>query len=177
MIEEKFVDLYARNSGLRDKLVAERDVVLTYALRALFDTGLMNHLQDGRRHFLRRRRFVSPCMERRGPFAPAGEPARAPDVAGCGDGDEGAGLLQSARIRSLRRALAPCNRDAPRRRLRLGRPSPPRSGVRCERRLVSRCTPLRSHSYESLAQVRRSREYKRPTRSALLKHPPLREIE
>ncbi len=44
MIDEKFVDLYARNSGLRDKLVAERDVVLTYALRALFDTGLMNHL-------------------------------------------------------------------------------------------------------------------------------------
>ena len=44
MIEEKFVDLYARNSGLRDKLVAERDVVLTYALRALLDAGLMNHL-------------------------------------------------------------------------------------------------------------------------------------
>lgn len=34
MIADKFVDLYARNSGLRDKLVAERDVVLTYALRA-----------------------------------------------------------------------------------------------------------------------------------------------
>jgi len=44
VIEEKFVDLYARNSGLRDKLVAERDVVLTYALRALFDAGLMHHL-------------------------------------------------------------------------------------------------------------------------------------
>ena len=44
MIEEKFVDLYARNSGLRDKLVAERDVILTYALRALLDAGLMNHL-------------------------------------------------------------------------------------------------------------------------------------
>jgi len=44
VIEEKFVDLYARNSGLRDKLVAERDVVLTYALRALLDAGLMNHL-------------------------------------------------------------------------------------------------------------------------------------
>ena len=29
MIEDKFVDLYALNSGLRDKLVAERDVVLT----------------------------------------------------------------------------------------------------------------------------------------------------
>ncbi len=44
MIEDKFVDLYARNSGLRDKLVAERDVVLTYALRALFDAGVMDRL-------------------------------------------------------------------------------------------------------------------------------------
>lgn len=44
MIADKFVDLYARNSGLRDKLVAERDVVLTYALRALEDAGLMKHL-------------------------------------------------------------------------------------------------------------------------------------
>ena len=39
MIADKFVDLYARNSGLRDKLVAERDVVLTYALRALIDAA------------------------------------------------------------------------------------------------------------------------------------------
>jgi predicted nucleotidyltransferase component of viral defense system len=44
MIADKFVDLYARNSGLRDKLIAERDVVLTYALRALVETGVMNHL-------------------------------------------------------------------------------------------------------------------------------------
>lgn len=44
MIEDKFVDLYARDSGLRDKLVAERDVVLTYALRALDDAGTMKHL-------------------------------------------------------------------------------------------------------------------------------------
>lgn len=44
MIEDKFVDLYARNSGLRDKLVAERDVVLTYALWVLVDTGVMDHL-------------------------------------------------------------------------------------------------------------------------------------
>jgi len=44
MIEDKFVDLYARNSGLRDKLVAERDVVLTYGLRALLDSGVMDHL-------------------------------------------------------------------------------------------------------------------------------------
>ena len=44
MIPDKFVDLYARNSGLRDKLVAERDVVLTYALRALLDAAVMDHL-------------------------------------------------------------------------------------------------------------------------------------
>jgi len=44
VIEDKFVDLYARNSSLRDKLVAERDVVLTYALRALLDASVMDHL-------------------------------------------------------------------------------------------------------------------------------------
>jgi predicted nucleotidyltransferase component of viral defense system len=44
VIADTFVDLYARNSGLRDKLVAERDVVLTYALHALFDAGVMDHL-------------------------------------------------------------------------------------------------------------------------------------
>jgi predicted nucleotidyltransferase component of viral defense system len=44
MIADKFVDLYARNSGLRDKLVAERDVVLTYALAALIDGGVMADL-------------------------------------------------------------------------------------------------------------------------------------
>lgn len=44
MIADKFVDLYARNSGLRDKLVAERDIVLTYALHALDEAGVMKHL-------------------------------------------------------------------------------------------------------------------------------------
>ncbi len=44
MIADKFVDLYARTSGPRDKLVAERDVVLTYALRALHDAAVMGHL-------------------------------------------------------------------------------------------------------------------------------------
>ncbi len=44
MIADKFVDLYARNSGIRDKLVAERDVVLTYALQALETAGVMEHL-------------------------------------------------------------------------------------------------------------------------------------
>jgi hypothetical protein len=44
VIEDKFVDLYARNSGLRNKLVAEHDVVLTYALRALLEASVMDHL-------------------------------------------------------------------------------------------------------------------------------------
>ena len=44
MIADKFVDLYTRNSGLRDKLVAELDVVLTYALAALVDDGVMAEL-------------------------------------------------------------------------------------------------------------------------------------
>jgi len=34
----------ARNAGLRDKLVAERDVVLTYALDALIADGVMSDL-------------------------------------------------------------------------------------------------------------------------------------
>jgi predicted nucleotidyltransferase component of viral defense system len=44
MIASKFVDLYARNSGIRDQLVAERDVVLTYALRAPHETSVMDQL-------------------------------------------------------------------------------------------------------------------------------------
>lgn len=44
MIADKFIDLYARNSGVRDKLVAERDVVLTYALHALHQAGVAEHL-------------------------------------------------------------------------------------------------------------------------------------
>jgi predicted nucleotidyltransferase component of viral defense system len=44
VIAEKFVDLYARNSELRDKLVAERDVVLTYVLRVLHDQDVAVHL-------------------------------------------------------------------------------------------------------------------------------------
>jgi predicted nucleotidyltransferase component of viral defense system len=44
LIADKFVDLYARNSGLRDKLIVERDVVLTYALRALVDGSVMDDL-------------------------------------------------------------------------------------------------------------------------------------
>jgi predicted nucleotidyltransferase component of viral defense system len=44
MIAEKYVDLYARNSGLRDKLIAERDIVFTYVLNALVEGGIMAHL-------------------------------------------------------------------------------------------------------------------------------------
>lgn len=44
MIEQKFVNLHARNSGLREVFVAERDVILTYALRALLEAGVMDHL-------------------------------------------------------------------------------------------------------------------------------------
>ena len=44
MIADRFVDLYARNSGLRDKLVAERDVVLTYALHALQEAQVVARL-------------------------------------------------------------------------------------------------------------------------------------
>lgn len=44
MIEEKFIDLFAYNSKLQDKLVAEREVVLTYALEALFSTDVLTQL-------------------------------------------------------------------------------------------------------------------------------------
>ena len=44
MIADKFVDLYARNAGLRDKLVAERDVVWTYAVDAMIAGGVMSDL-------------------------------------------------------------------------------------------------------------------------------------
>ena len=49
MIEEKFVDLYARNSGIRDKLITERDVVLTYALKHLGDAKLLGTVFGGPR--------------------------------------------------------------------------------------------------------------------------------
>lgn len=44
MIAEKFVDRFARNSGIKDKLIAEREVVLTYALDALRASGVVNRL-------------------------------------------------------------------------------------------------------------------------------------
>lgn len=44
MIADKFVDLYARYAELRDRLVAERDVVLTCALDALIADGVLSDL-------------------------------------------------------------------------------------------------------------------------------------
>lgn len=44
MIEEKFLDLFAHSSKLRDKMVAERDVILTYALQLLSMSGLLKAL-------------------------------------------------------------------------------------------------------------------------------------
>jgi len=43
MLQQKFVDLFAKTSDV-SLPVAERDVVLTYALRALTDVGLLEHL-------------------------------------------------------------------------------------------------------------------------------------
>lgn len=43
MIEQKFIDLYARGAKV-PLLVAERDVMLTYALRVLADVGLLSQL-------------------------------------------------------------------------------------------------------------------------------------
>lgn len=43
MLQQKFVDWFARDSNV-SLPVAERDVVLTYALRVLADVGLLEHL-------------------------------------------------------------------------------------------------------------------------------------
>lgn len=44
MIGKKLVDRYAHQSGVRDQLVAEREVVLTYALGLLREAGALDHL-------------------------------------------------------------------------------------------------------------------------------------
>jgi len=44
MIAQKFVDRFARNSGIKDKFIAEREVVLTYALEAIKNKEVMKHL-------------------------------------------------------------------------------------------------------------------------------------
>jgi len=43
MLQQKFVDLFARGSNVALP-VAERDVVLTYVLRILVDAGLLDRL-------------------------------------------------------------------------------------------------------------------------------------
>ncbi len=43
MLQQKFVDLFARSSGVVLP-IAERDVALTYVLRILADAGLLNQL-------------------------------------------------------------------------------------------------------------------------------------
>jgi len=44
VIGKKLVDRYAHQSGVKDQLVAEREVVLTYALGLLRETGALEHL-------------------------------------------------------------------------------------------------------------------------------------
>jgi predicted nucleotidyltransferase component of viral defense system len=44
VIGKKLVDRYAHQSGVKDQLVAEREVVLTYALRLLRETKAFDHL-------------------------------------------------------------------------------------------------------------------------------------
>jgi hypothetical protein len=44
VIGKKLVDRYAHQSGVKDQLVAEREVVLTYALGLLRETGALDHL-------------------------------------------------------------------------------------------------------------------------------------
>jgi predicted nucleotidyltransferase component of viral defense system len=44
VIGKKLVDRYAHQSGVKDQLVAEREVVLTYALGLLRETGALGHL-------------------------------------------------------------------------------------------------------------------------------------
>lgn len=44
MIEKKLVDRFAHQSGVRDQLVAEREVVLTYALHALHEAKTLDLL-------------------------------------------------------------------------------------------------------------------------------------
>jgi len=44
VIGKKLVDRYAHQSGVKDQLVAEREVVLTYALGLLQETKAFKHL-------------------------------------------------------------------------------------------------------------------------------------
>lgn len=44
MIPKKMVDRYAHQSGVKDQLVAEREVVLTYALHAMREANVLDLL-------------------------------------------------------------------------------------------------------------------------------------
>lgn len=44
MIQEKLVDFFAHASRLRDKMVAEREVILTYVLQVLSESGMLKSL-------------------------------------------------------------------------------------------------------------------------------------
>jgi len=44
VIQEKFVDFFAHASRLRDKMIAEREVILTYVLQLLSESGLLKTL-------------------------------------------------------------------------------------------------------------------------------------
>lgn len=44
MIQEKFIDFFAYASRLRDKMVAERDVILTYVLQLLSESSILKTL-------------------------------------------------------------------------------------------------------------------------------------
>ena len=44
MLTEKQVDFFAHQSGIADRLIAERDVVLTYALQLLATAKMLDQL-------------------------------------------------------------------------------------------------------------------------------------
>ncbi len=44
MIPKKIVDRYAHQNGVKDQLVAEREVVLTYALHAMLEAKVLDLL-------------------------------------------------------------------------------------------------------------------------------------
>ena len=48
MIERKVVDRYAHQSGVKDQLMAEREVVLTYALHVLAEAKTLALLASQR---------------------------------------------------------------------------------------------------------------------------------
>jgi hypothetical protein len=62
VIERKVVDRYAHQSGVKDQLVAEREVVLTYALHALVEAKTLDQLAFKGGTCLRKIVFGSPSL-------------------------------------------------------------------------------------------------------------------